>query len=733
MIYYVGHPVKNSGLFFTTSTFEEFDKWINQQLIYQIDTETSVTNSIVERKLKLIQFGDSRGKQQWVIQPSALTQSQALRLVEILNNPLPIKIAHFSSFEYQILKKYGVILSNIYDTHLCEKVLWCGYSVEPGFYSLAGLYKRYLFKELDKELQTSFDVDIFSVEQIFYAAQDVTSLGGIRRMQIDALKSANLLNVAALENEAVCAFAEIEYNGMRLDLEKWRANIDLADPVIEEAARKLDEFLRDNQFRNKAVELGYLTDKDSLNINWNSTLQKKLAFSYLFPTLEGITQPFIKKYIKNEKLLQSEAESSSTSRLNLLEAYLLKDYSLLEHELLTNHKEFLISNQLLVLADTSTINWQSTTQRLDIFKIIAPKLKSTSKQDLSEVEHPIVDAYQEYINATKLKTSFGEEFINKFVDSDGKVRTHFNQILNTGRVSSSAPNLQNIPAKGKIGTRYRNAFIADEGWLVCSSDYASQELILIAYFSQDKVWLDALSKNKDLHSTVAEIVYKDKWRDGTQEGCRFYYAYTDEKTGESFPANSNHKCSCKKHKELRELIKTINYMLCYGGGASKFSAVAKISLQEAKDIIKEYFEAFPGIKGILDAFAAYGVRNGFIMSARPYNRRRYFDYWEANQHDNKLMSQISRASQNSPLQSSASDQMKTAMCLMYWYIKDNNLWDKVKLVSVIHDECVSHVREEFAEEWVVIMNNCMEEATTLTLPKGLLKADTGLSGKSWSK
>jgi len=174
-------------------------------------------------------------------------------------------------------------------------------------------------------------------------------------------------------------------------------------------------------------------------------------------------------------------------------------------------------------------------------------------------------------------------------------------------------------------------------------------------------------------------------------------------------------------------------MLCYGGGAKKFAGVAKITIKEAKQLIKEYFEAFPDIKRRLDIFANFGVRNGYIISAEPFFRKRYFDYWEGNQSNDSLMSQISRASQNSPLQSTAADQMKTAMCLMYWQIRDNNWWDKVKLVSVIHDESVCHVREDFAEEWEVIMNDCMEEATTLTLPKGLLKADTGLTGNCWTK
>ena len=121
------------------------------------------------------------------------------------------------------------------------------------------------------------------------------------------------------------------------------------------------------------------------------------------------------------------------------------------------------------------------------------------------------------------------------------------------------------------------------------------------------------------------------------------------------------------------------------------------------------------------------------MTAKPFNRRRYFDYWQGDDTQEYLQRRIGRASSNVPLQGSSGDQMKLAMCLMYWYIKDNNAWDKVRFIANIHDESVMHVREDFAEEWIPIMNNCMEEATTLTLPKGLLKADTGLSGKSWSK
>ena len=717
MIHYVGKPVVNSNLFFTTSTFKEFSKWISKQLIYQLDTETNVVNSIVERKLKLIQFGDSRGIDQWVIDPRVLQIEEANELVAILNNPLPIKIIQNASFEYQILKKYGIILSNVYDTMLAEKVIWCGYSVEPGFYGLKGLYKRYLFKELDKELQTSFDTESFNVEQIYYAAEDVKSLGGIRRLQIDSLRSANLLNVVALENEAVLGFSEIEYNGMLLDQDAWRANIALADPIIEEASRKLDIHLRSEEFKDRAIELGYLTDKDELAINWNSTLQKKLVFNYLVPGLEGITQPIIKKYIKN-----NPADLS----INLLQYYLDKDYSTLNTILINSHKDWLLENNLLILADTSRINWQSTTQRLEVFKVIYPNLQSTSKQDLADCTHPIIEDYQEYINTTKLKTSFGEEFIKKFVDSDGRVRTRFNQILNTGRVSSSNANIQQIPANEKVGNRYRNCFITEEGWEFIDSDYKSMELITIAYFSKDAVWLDALSKDQDLHSVCAEQVFKDKWIDGAEEGCR-YYQLKDDGT------YLKDKCNCKKHKTLRTLVKTISFGLAFGMSKYKLSAVAKISLEEAQETIDDYFAAFPGIAGLLNAFGKYGLEHGYIMTAKPFNRRRYFEDFYRIEWDKKYSGVIERASKNMPIQGSASDICKIALILMYWNIKDNNLWDKAKIVAQVHDQISTNAKKEFAKEWLNIVHKCMCDAANFIIPGDILGADTNNTGNCWSK
>lgn len=726
MINYVGKSDSSSIIFYDTKTFENFVEWENQLLSYQLDTETNVVNSIVDRTLKLIQFGDVDGKQQWVINPRELTNIQAKKLQEILSNPTKLKLIQNASFEYQILKKYGIELANVWDTMLMEKIIWCGYKTPMGFYGLKAILNRYLFLEISKELQTSFDSESYTPEQIQYAADDVKYLGFIMRLQKTQLKLQNLEYVAALENEAVLGLSEIEYHGMKLDIPKWRENIALAEPVIEDANTQLEEYIRSDGFRDKCIELGFLTDKESLAINWNSTLQKKLVFGHLFPDLAGFTQPVIKKYIKNGRSLQhSTEESSSEGSYTLLEAYLTKQYESLEHELLTSHREFLISNELLVESDKVLINWQSPPQRLKVFKIVEPHLKSTDKQDLADCDHPIIEAYQEYINATKLKTSFGEKFIAEQVDTDGKVRTHFNQIINTGRVSTSKPNMQNIPAKENVGNRYRNCFIADPGWLFIDSDYKSQEAVLVAYFSGDKIWMNALKENQDLHSVCAEVVFKSKWKDAADTGCDFYKVVEGKMLKQ--------KCKCKEHKKLRTLVKTINFGLVYGMSKYKLSATAKITLEEAQEVIDDYFRSFPGISGILSAFGRFGVNHGFIMTSKPFNRRRYYDYWEERRDNSYWMGKVERASKNMPFQGTAADITKLAIILIDWYIKDNGLQDKVRLVAQVHDQVTTNAVEEYADEWLGMLDKLMCDAASFIVPDNLLGADTTNTGFCWSK
>ena len=203
-------------------------------------------------------------------------------------------------------------------------------------------------------------------------------------------------------------------------------------------------------------------------------------------------------------------------------------------------------NQLDMFSPTveekTTINWDSPTQVLKVFKIYYPEIDDVNGKKLNPYRYKstLVDLYIKYKEKSKLVSAFGDNF-NKFIEQDGKIHTNFQQILDTGRVSSSDPNMQQIPASNL----YRNCFIAPKDYVFVSSDYSSQELNVIAYGSQDPVFLEALRLNQDLHSVCAELVFGKEWIDAAEPDCAYM--------------KSKEKCECKKHKKLRTQVKTINF------------------------------------------------------------------------------------------------------------------------------------------------------------------------------
>jgi hypothetical protein len=163
------------------------------------------------------------------------------------------------------------------------------------------------------------------------------------------------------------------------------------------------------------------------------------------------------------------------------------------------------------------VNWDSPKQVLDVFKTYVPKLDNVNGKELIKYKnkYKIIGQYIKYKEQMKIASSYGEAFL-KHVREDNKVHTSFNQILDTGRVSSSRPNMQQIPADN----RFRNCFTAPEGWSFVSADYSSQELNVIAFGSKDPVWISALEQGKDLHSVCAELVYGNTWSEAAEEDCQ---------------------------------------------------------------------------------------------------------------------------------------------------------------------------------------------------------------------
>jgi DNA polymerase-1 len=317
---------------------------------------------------------------------------------------------------------------------------------------------------------------------------------------------------------------------------------------------------------------------------------------------------------------------------------------------------------------------------------------STSQEALEKLsgKHPLVDLLLEYRKLEKLRYTYLEP-LPRLADAKGRVRTTFNLLATaTGRLSSSNPNLQNIPVRGPLGRRIRACFIAGEGSLLVSADYSQIELRVLAHLSRDPVLLDAFRKGQDIHTRTASLLY------GAEPE-----AVTPEQ---------------------RRSAKTINFGLVYGMGPQKLAQDLGLSLAEAKDFIARYFERLSGLREFYQRVEQETRDQGFVVTLA--GRRRYIpDIGSGNAH---LRSQGKRQAVNTRVQGSAADIIKMAMLTVD---RDQELrCMKARLLLQIHDELVLEVPESTAREAGERLAYLMEH-----VPAGLsvpLLVDWGL-GRTW--
>jgi len=611
-------------------TIQDVVDYCSTKTVLGVDTETEGFDFTC-KKMIMFQIGDE--DHQFVID-TRFVSIEPLR--HILESKEIIKIFHNAKFDYKFIKKWSDIeCEGVYCSFLVERILSCGRHIG---YGLKDLCKRYLNVELNKEIRNQFiglSGQAYRDDQIVYGAKDVEYLCKIRKLQLPKIEEFKLQNVVDLENEAVLAFADIEYNGIDIDKDKWE--------VIA-----------------KASEQEALAMRDELdNLVMITTELSDFVLDYLQGDLFTPTEDIRKVGVK----------------------------------------------------------WTSPTQVLKVFKKLVPELEDVNGKKMYKYrrQHKIIDLYVKYKEKMKLATSYGSDFF-KFVSSDGKIHTQFNQILDTGRVASKRPNMQQIPADNK----FRNCFLAPVGWCFVSSDYSSQELNVIAFGSKDPVWINALEQGQDLHSVCADLVYGQEWIDTAEDDC-------------SYMKNKS-KCKCPKHGKLRTNVKTINFGLAYGMGPHKLADTLDISIKEAETLIDKYFEAFPSIGGFLDKLGSFGKKYGYIKTFPPYNRRRWFPTWYPRIYQDKSqafeLGSIERASKNTPIQGASADMTKKAMILIRDYINKNDV--PVKIVMTVHDQVDTICENSYAEKWVTKLTELMEQAALEVVTNGLLKADTNIS-KSWEK
>lgn len=318
---------------------------------------------------------------------------------------------------------------------------------------------------------------------------------------------------------------------------------------------------------------------------------------------------------------------------------------------------------------------------------------STNAEVLDELkgEHEIVEKILRYRQLVKLQSTYIEGLKGMIDQNTGRIHTRFNQtVTSTGRISSTEPNLQNIPIRSEEGRLIRKAFIAQTpDYVFLDGDYSQIELRLLAHISSDPKMLDAFINNEDIHTkTAAEVFGYPK----------------DEVTS-----------------ELRYKAKAINFSIIYGISDFSLSKDIGISRKEARKYIDNYFENYTGVRSYMDDAVAKGKENGYVETL--LNRRRYVP--ELASRNYNIRSFGERVAMNMPIQGSAADIIKMAMVNVFKVLKDKKL--KSRLILTIHDELIIEAHRDEVQDVKQMMKETMENAIKLQVP---LRVDI-LEGDSW--
>lgn len=361
----------------------------------------------------------------------------------------------------------------------------------------------------------------------------------------------------------------------------------------------------------------------------------------------------------------------------------------------------LLETDIFALADEE-FNINSPKQLSEILfeKLKLPVIKKTKtgySTDMSVLEqlaidHKLPGNILSYRQLAKLKSTYVDALPGEIFKKTGRVHTSFNQtVAATGRLSSSNPNLQNIPIRSDMGKEIRKAFIAEGDYMLLSADYSQIELRILAHLSKDKALKRAFDKGEDIHTRTAAEIF----------GCSL----------EDVDENS------------RRMAKAVNFGIVYGLSPFGLSRQLKISQRDAKDFIDQYFNLYSKVKSFMDNTTTKARENGYTLTL--FNRRRYLP--DLNSKNRQVREAAERVAINSPIQGSAADLIKVAMIHLSRKIKNMKL--KSKMIIQVHDELVFECPVTEKKIMESLVRKKMEGAFKLSVP---LIVDIGW-GKNWNE
>lgn len=813
------------------NTAVAFGQWIdNYDDFLQVDTETPITSHVygwlgrlkgvnkefdpvldadgnripMERKCYVAQFGDAKGENQWVFDVPSLTPADIKEMCKgfTYRSTEKKKLIHNFLFDYAVVKwNFGIDMNGVIDTFMMSKSVTSGLEVgvdlPAGYNGLAGCALRYLGIDLSKAEQTTFDGVFLTVAQIRYAAIDVAVLKPIYDCLAVEVEQWGLWPVVTLESAVARSYGDAMCENLYLDPEPWTVKMEQNYADVVRIRNEFFELMKEhfpkeiqepfelvvpNKNFNKLLPVSeenpetlvkhippFIQKNDEYQFEWSGRKQKQEIMFYLYPDMP---KNFSKKeqYKGYYDLIMEENNPDVNPKY--LDWILNGDYDSLGMYLISKHKAWLTEQGIFVPKGTILINLNSDDQKLALFRLIDPTIKNTNKETIAKMRHPLAMKLKEYMKASKMYTSYGQNFLDA-INPDGMFRVQgFTQILNTGRSSMSL--MQLLPQDNT----YRNPFVPNDpktgvradgySWKVVGADYASQELCVMATFSGEESMLEALRKGYDLHSMNTARLFPEKWaalggtvptmgkpddptlkklRDNTkatifgiaygksaiglgetlnipgttedliQDYAEEYEAYMEEHWEDymAFVRTQPTKRDTKHNRH--DWIK----------GQHKSGAFLG-DVVTGDDMIARVFSAMPDLEKFLTSSAEEAATTRVIRTPDIFQRTRRFAVPQFDSGWNA----IKRQGQNYKIQGSSANMTKLAICYIKVYIEENNLQDRMKFVLPLHDEIRYIAREDFAEEALEIVLTQMRRAGKVILGTDMQDAEGEITDK-WYK
>jgi DNA polymerase-1 len=543
------------------------------------------------------------------------------------------------------------------------------------------------------------------ISHMYLGAPQQVDKGRVLELLRDILEDDKILKVGQnIKYDAII----FKYNG--IDLKGIHFDTMIASYVINPGLRQHNlDYLAQHYLNHKMIPYHEVVGKGKAEINFSGVeVEKAMEYSCEDSDITLKLKSILEEQLKEDKNqdLFHNIEMKLMPVLMNMEMAGIKIDSNFFREMSASFTRRIKGLEREVFNEAGTeFNLNSPQQLGHILfeKLELPVQKKTAKtksystdvkvlKKLAREGYKIPEIILQYRTLAKLKSTYLDALVKIVNQKTGRIHTSFNQtVAATGRLSSSNPNLQNIPIRGKEGREIRKGFIAEEGHYLLSADYSQVELRLFAHYSGDEALLEAFRKGQDIHSRTASEILDVAMDDVTQD--------------------------------MRRIAKAINFGIIYGMGARKLADELNIDYKTAKEYIESYYVRYKGVVRYRESMVEQARENGYITTL--FNRRRYLPGIDSD--NNRIKAEAERIAINTPIQGTAADLIKMAMINIFSRLKKEGC--KSRMLLQVHDELIFEVPEDEIDIMQDLIKKEMENVYKLDVP---LKVDSNY-GKNWDE